>query len=46
MSYQYTKFEENPCVGTDESTPLLNKLGEKTLNAHFTDHLITFSHRV
>ena len=22
MSYQYAKFEENPCVGTDESTPL------------------------
>ena len=21
MSYQYAKFEENPCVGTDESTP-------------------------
>ena len=22
MSYYYAKFEENPCVGTDESTPL------------------------
>ena len=22
MSYFYAKFEENPCVGTDESTPL------------------------
>ena len=22
MSYLYAKFEENPCVGTDESTPL------------------------
>ena len=22
MSYQYAKFEENPCMGTDESTPL------------------------
>ena len=21
MSYKYTKFKENPCVGTDESTP-------------------------
>ena len=21
MSYEYAKFEENPCVGTDESTP-------------------------
>ena len=21
MSYQYAKFEENPCVGTNESTP-------------------------
>ena len=21
MSYLYAKFEENPCVGTDESTP-------------------------
>ena len=21
MSYKYAKFEENPCVGTDESTP-------------------------
>ena len=23
MSYLNAKFEENPCVGTDESTPLL-----------------------
>ena len=22
MSYLYAKFEESPCVGTDESTPL------------------------
>ena len=22
LSYQYTKFQENRCVGTDESTPL------------------------
>ena len=21
MSYLYAKFEENPCLGTDESTP-------------------------
>ena len=24
MSYQIAKFEENPCVGTDESTPLFD----------------------
>ena len=24
MSYKYAKFEENPCVGTDESTPYIH----------------------
>ena len=24
MSYLYAKFEENPCMGTDESTPLIS----------------------
>ena len=32
MSYQYANFKENPCVGTDESTPLnFKSLGEKEL---------------
>ena len=26
MSYQYAKFKENPCVGTDESTPLMKNV--------------------
>ena len=25
MSYLYAKFEVNPCVGTDESTPFCEK---------------------
>ena len=29
MSYYYAKFEENPCVGTDESTPF--QVGLKSL---------------
>ena len=26
MSYKCAKFEENPCVGTDESTPFAKRL--------------------
>ena len=31
MSYQYAKFKENPCVGTDASTPLHGQVAEELM---------------
>ena len=35
LSYYYAKFKENPCVGTDVSTPFPICFCQKGANLHF-----------